>query len=118
AQEKLKFEPLSEDERNIVETSYYTYLDDSDSPMGLDQEYEGALEHSSQLLKDGGRYSVHNPDFLTGANISVAITDEFMRAVENDDEYSLRFPDVENYDEGEMGDYNQYWHEIGDVREW
>lgn len=48
--------------------------------------------------------SVHHPDILdfinikndptqvTGANISVRYTDEFLRAVENDEEYELRFP--------------------------
>ena len=41
--------------------------------------------------------AVHNPDFLTGANISVCLTKEFMEAVENDDYYELRFPDVEKY---------------------
>ena len=37
-------------------------------------------------------YSVHNSEFLTGANISVCLTNEFMEAVENDAEYELRFP--------------------------
>src|SRR5699024_708092 len=32
--------------------------------------------------------------------------------------YTVRFPDVENYSDAEMRDYNEYWHEIGDVREW
>ncbi|WP_442961058.1 LAGLIDADG family homing endonuclease [Pseudogracilibacillus sp. SO30301A] len=41
-----------------------------------------------------------------------------MEAVENDDEYELRFPNVENYSEEEMRAYNEKWHEIGDVREW
>src|SRR5690625_4116340 len=118
AQEKLKFEPLSDVERNIIDTSYYTFLDDKDSIWGLDWDDKPALEYSSQLRRDGGRYSVHNPDFLTGANISVAITKEFMQAVENDEEYALRFPDVENYDEDEMTAYNESWHEVGDVREW
>lgn len=109
AQEKLKFEPLSEVEKTIYE-GYF------EVPKAyVDKEAE---EYSEQLLKDGGRYSVHNPDFLTGANISVAITDEFMRAVENDEEYALRFPDVENYDDEQMASYNEYWHEVGDVREW
>lgn len=75
-------------------------------------------KYALDLLEDGGRYSVHNPDFLTGANISVAITDEFMQAVENDEEYELRFPDVENYYEQDMATYNASWHEYGDVREW
>ena len=41
-----------------------------------------------------------------------------MEAVENDDWYELRFPDVENYTEEEMNYYNEKWHEVGDVREW
>src|SRR5699024_9138229 len=69
-------------------------------------------------LRDGGTYSVEQPDFLTGANISVTITDEFMEAVENDGDWTLRFPDVENYSEREMAEYNAHWHEVGDVREW
>lgn len=48
--------------------------------------------------------SIHHPDILTfitakdndkdvtGANISVRVTDEFLKAVENDEEYELRFP--------------------------
>ncbi len=69
-------------------------------------------------MRTGGTYSVHNPDFLTGANISVCLTKEFMQAVENDEEYELRFPDVETYSEEEMRIYNEKWHEVGDVREW
>ena len=41
-----------------------------------------------------------------------------MEAVENDAEYSLRFPDVEKYNEEEMNFYNENWQEVGDVREW
>src|SRR5699024_7792627 len=53
-----------------------------------------------------------------GANISVCLTKEFMEAVENDDDYELRFPNVENYTAEEMKEYNEKWHDIGDVREW
>src|SRR5690625_3834585 len=109
AQEKLKFEPLSVGEKASLEI-----LED----VLKENEDEIANEYVSNLLSDGGRYSVHNPDYLTGANISVAITDEFMQAVENDEEYTLRFPDVENYDELDMRLYNREWHEYGDVREW
>ena len=36
---------------------------------------------------------------VTGANISVRLNDEFMKAVENDEDYILRFPcNVTNYD--------------------
>lgn len=110
AQEKLKFEPLTEIERDIYEG--VAGITEGESPVSETR------KHVLQILKDGGRYSVHNPDFLTGANISVAITKEFMDAVENDEEYELRFPDVENYDDEQMAYYNEHWHEVGDVREW
>src|SRR5690606_34173168 len=69
-------------------------------------------------LRTGGTYSVHNSEFLTGANISVCITKDFMEAVENDTWYELKFPDVENYNEEEMKAYNENWHNVGDVRKW
>lgn len=108
AQEKLKFEPLSEIEETALKYAR----------AGAHGPDDDVSEYADELLKDGGRYSVHNPDFLTGANISVAITDEFMQAVENDEDYELRFPDVENYNEQDMATYNARWHEYGDVREW
>jgi ribonucleoside-diphosphate reductase alpha chain len=109
AKEKLKFEPLSAVEKRVLE-----YADDASGTVGD----ETVTNYTRQLLADGGRYTVHNPDFLTGANISVCLTKEFMQAVENDDEYELRFPDIETYNEEEMRAYNERWHEIGDVREW
>src|SRR5690554_6707581 len=109
AQEKLKFEPLSENEVSVLEHA----LTSISIHGGEDEK-----DYAEQTLKDGGHYSVNNPDFLTGANISVAITKEFMQAVENDEEYALRFPDVENYDDEQMRLYNEEWHEVGDVREW
>lgn len=55
---------------------------------------------------------------VTGANISVKVTDEFMRAVENDEEYFLRFPvnlssslmrlySLENYRVNELCEINR-----------
>ena len=41
-----------------------------------------------------------------------------MKAVDNDEDWALRFPDTENYTEQEMADYNEKWSEVGDVREW
>ena len=108
AEEKLKFEPLKDEEKTVLEA--FTWR--------ADLAHTKAYKHAERLLKDGGRYTVHNPDFLTGANISVGITREFMEAVENDAEYALRFPDVENYNDYDMALYNDHWHEIGDVREW
>src|SRR5699024_840789 len=41
-----------------------------------------------------------------------------MQAVENNEDWPLRFPDTENYSEQEMTEYNEKWSEVGDVREW
>jgi len=111
AQNKLKFTPLSDIERETLEDAVKWNEPISDDDGGV-------TDYAEQLLKDGGRYSVHNPEFLSGANISVCLTDEFMKAVEDDEEYELRFPDVENYDADQMAEYNARWHEVGDVREW
>lgn len=109
AQDKLKFTPLTEVERNSLEMTSLALENASD--------YE-TEQHVKKHLSDGGTYSVHNPEFLTGANISVALTKEFMQAVEDDAEYALRFPDVENYSDYDMALYDDKWHEVGDVREW
>lgn len=107
AKAKLKFTPLKEDERLILQSLVEN--------VGTSTE---AGKLAQQKLEEGGTWSVHNPDFLTGANISVCLTNDFMKAVENDEEYELRFPDVANYTEEEMKIYNEKWHEVGDVREW
>ena len=113
ASEKLKFTPLTETEKDL----YQGILNYKNMP-GLGGFTKAAMREAEEKLKTGGTYSVHNPEFLTGANISVCLTKEFMEAVENDDYYELRFPDVENYTEEEMKEYNEKWHKIGDVREW
>lgn len=49
---------------------------------------------------------------VTGANISVKVTDEFMQAVVNDEEYYLRFPVDESVPQGLMIEempYNELW---------
>jgi ribonucleoside-diphosphate reductase alpha chain len=106
AQAKLKFNLLTPDEKATYETAAM-YL-----PEG------SARKQAQQKLADGGNYGVNNEEFLTGANISVAITKEFMEAVENDTEYELRFPDIENYSEYDKALYNDTWHHYGDVRQW
>jgi ribonucleoside-diphosphate reductase alpha chain len=113
AKEKLNFTPLTE-----TEVDLYTSVLNYKHRPGLGGFTEPALREAEEKLRDGGTYSVHNPDFLTGANISVCITKEFMEAVENDEMYELRFPDVENYTPEEMNAYNEQWHEVGDVRKW
>lgn len=113
ARDKLKFTPLTDRERAMYE-AIIRYKNEPDYG-GFTEEI---IKDAEEKLRTGGTYTVHNPDFLTGANISVCLTKEFMEAVENDDEYALRFPDVETYSEEEMRVYNEKWHEVGDVREW
>ncbi|MFA9457261.1 vitamin B12-dependent ribonucleotide reductase [Halalkalibacter sp. AB-rgal2] len=111
--DKLKFTPLSE----VEEAMYQGIVNYKaiDGQGGFDPK---VIKEAEEKLHTGGTYSVNNSEFLTGANISICLTKEFMSAVENDEEYALRFPDVENYSEAEMADYNEKWHDIGDVREW
>ncbi|RSL34546.1 vitamin B12-dependent ribonucleotide reductase [Salibacterium salarium] len=111
--EKLKFTPLSPTE----EALYQGVLNYKEIPGqgGFDSK---VMQDAEEKLNTGGTYSVHSPEFLTGANISVCLTNDFMKAVENDEEYELRFPDVENYSPEEMMQYNEEWQDCGDVREW
>ncbi|WLR60484.1 vitamin B12-dependent ribonucleotide reductase [Guptibacillus hwajinpoensis] len=113
AEDKLKFTPLSESERSM----YQSILNYRSIP-GTGGFEEKVMQDAQDKLATGGTYSVHNPDFLTGANISICLTKDFMDAVENDSEYELRFPDVENYTKEQMAFYNENWHESGDVRDW
>ncbi len=113
AKEKLKFKPLSETERDL-----YQGVVNYKSIPGQGGFTDKVIKDAETKLIDGGTYSVHNPEFLTGANISVTITKEFMDALDTNSDFELRFPDVENYDIEEMDIYNSEWHEFGDVREW
>lgn len=113
AMDKLKFTPLTGQEKAM----YQGIINYKHIP-GLGGFDEKIIKNAEEKLRTGGNYSVHNPEFLTGANISVCLTNEFMEAVENDAEYELRFPAVETYEAKEMAHYNEEWHKVGDVREW
>lgn len=113
AKEKLKFTPFTEQE-----LAMYQGIVNYKQIPGYGGFNEKIINDAEEKLATGGNYSVHNSEFLTGANISVCLTKEFMNAVENDAEYELRFPDVESYDHDEMRIYNEEWHKVGDVREW
>ncbi len=113
AQEKLKFTPFTEQEIQM----YQGIVNYKQIP-GSGGFSEKIIKDAEQKIVTGGTYSVHNPEFLTGANISVCITKDFMQAVEEDGVYELKFPDVESYNEEEMKIYNEEWHKVGDVREW
>ena len=113
AEEKLKFTPFSSDELSMYE-SILRYKN-FPGKGGFSNEI---IADAEAKLRDGGLYSVHKPDFLTGANISVTLTDDFMQAIEDDAAWDLKFPDVENYTPEEMAAYNADWPVVGDVREW
>lgn len=113
AKDKLKFTPLTEQEKAM----YQGIVNYKNIP-GYGGFSEDIIAHAEETLETGGTFSVHNPEFLTGANISVCLTKEFMEAVEKDTVYELRFPDVEGYSAEEMKIYNEEWHKVGDVREW
>lgn len=107
ARNKLKFIPLTTTETKI----YESLIDSSDTPDDM-------REYAKDKLLDGGTLEVNDEEFLSGANISVTLTKEFMEAVENDTTFDLRYPDLENYNEAEKAYYDKHWHEVGDVREW
>ncbi|ARD46824.1 vitamin B12-dependent ribonucleotide reductase [Sporosarcina sp. P33] len=113
AYEKLNFKPLTAQEEAMYQgITNYKHIPGQGG-------FNAAIIRDAELkLQDGGTYTVHNPEFLTGANISVTLTDDFMKAVEENADYDLRFPAVENYSPEEMAYYNEQWHEVGDVREW
>ncbi|AZU63306.1 vitamin B12-dependent ribonucleotide reductase [Neobacillus mesonae] len=113
AKDKLKFTPLTSQE-----IAMYQGIVNYKNIQGYGGFSEGIIADAEEKLATGGNYTVHNPEFLTGANISVCLTKDFMEAVENDGEYELRFPYVEHYTEEEMKIYNEEWHKVGDVREW
>ncbi|WP_377892118.1 vitamin B12-dependent ribonucleotide reductase [Alkalihalobacillus sp. R86527] len=113
AEDKLKFTPLTETERSMYQ-SILNYR----SIQGYGGFDEKVIQNANEKIRTGGTYSVHNPDFLTGANISVCLTKDFMDAVDKNEYYELKFPDVENYTKEQMEIYNQKWHESGDVRDW
>lgn len=111
--EKLKFTPLTE-----VENTMYQGVLNYKAVPGQGGFDEKVFREAEEKLELGGTYGINNSEFLTGANISICLTKEFMDAVENDLDYPLRFPDVENYSKEEMAAYNREWHKSGDVREW
>ncbi|MFW5838361.1 MAG: vitamin B12-dependent ribonucleotide reductase [Bacillota bacterium] len=112
AKNKLKFVPLSDEEVEINE-----YILEA-SKKSSDIFSKRIVDTAFERLNKGGHYEVNNPEFLSGANISVAITKEFMQAIENDDDYQLRFPDIDNYNDEQKRIYDEEWHRVGDVRQW
>ena len=112
AKAKLRFVPLNESEIQINE---YILNQANINPGIFSKEI---VDSAFERINKGGHYEVNNSEFLSGANISVAITKEFMDAVDKDEDYDLRFPDVDTYKGEEKQIYDEQWMHVGDVREW
>lgn len=80
------------------------------------------ISHTAESLlirdKNGNPVGVQDTQFMTGANISVLVSDDFMKAVESKSTWTLRFPDVDNLTPEQKDYYNSHWHENADVRHW
>lgn len=68
--------------------------------------------------KNGKPVGVLDSKFMTGANISVLTSHDFMNAVEQDLDWELRFPDLENLTPEQKVIYDTEWQGMGDVRKW
>ncbi|MGB7593982.1 MAG: vitamin B12-dependent ribonucleotide reductase [Erysipelotrichaceae bacterium] len=107
ASKKLKFTPLNRVEKEM----YESLVENKATPDHIS-------EYAREMLTNGGKLEVMSPEFLSGANISVTFTKEFMDAVANDLPFELRFPDLERFTPQQKEAYDLRWHEVGDVREW
>lgn len=112
AKEKLKFIPLKPIEKEIYET-IVTNFEKNKKHCSVN-----IYEEAKEKLKEGGRFEVNTPDYLSGANISVTLTEEFMDAVEHNKMFELVFPDLDKLNSEEKEFYDKNWHNIGDYREW
>ncbi|MDR1781453.1 MAG: vitamin B12-dependent ribonucleotide reductase [Bacilli bacterium] len=108
AKEKLIFVPIEQNEKDFLEK---IEENGKDLPSDL-------IDEIKQKLLVGGHYEVDNKDFLSGANISVTLTKEFMEAIENNDYFELRYPDLDILTPEQKAFYDQEWHHMGDIREW
>ena len=108
ANRKLKFIPLSSDELKM-----YQQVIENDEFKNT-----GLYQKAKMLLENKGKYTVNDEHFLTGANISVAISKDFMDAVENNTVWELKYPDIQKFSKEQKEFYDSQWHKIADVRVW
>lgn len=95
------------------ELEAYQYIQNNSKSFSKD-----TVNLASSRLRNNGVWNVMSPEFLSGSNISIAISDEFMKAVKEDKEWILKFPDIDNYTPEQKEWYDNNWHKYGDVREW
>ncbi len=103
---KLRFKPLSDLQKEM----YQLLINHNPNHHNL--------TNITKELSEGGKWEVVDPDFLSGANISVCLTNDFMEAVRKDEMWAFRFPDINNYDLKEKAYYDEHWSNVGDVRHW
>lgn len=108
ATKKLRFEAILPAEKQLLEA-----IIENENTVALH-----IVETARKKLLDGGEWKVNRPEFLSGANISVTISHAFMQAVENDAQWTLQFPDLDNYSQEEKEQYDALWHTIGDIKQW
>jgi len=108
ANKKLKFEALTKEERQT-----FAIIINNETLFT-----EEVVENAKNKLAIDGTWKVIKTDFLTGTNISVTISDEFMKAVAENDKWKLRFPHLDEYTPTQKQGYDEHWNKIGDVHVW
>jgi ribonucleoside-diphosphate reductase alpha chain len=69
--------------------------------------------------ESGKPIDVVDKQFMTGANISVLITDDFMEKVKSGGMWELKYPDLENLSEEQKEIYDKEWERMpGLIKEW
>ena len=108
ASKKLKFTPFTNEELLYFQKIVY-HKDIFDKKT---------LQETEEKIKLGGKYETINPDFLTGANISITLSNKFMQALKNNEEWHLQFPDLEKLSTEEKDFYDKNWHNIANIDDW
>ena len=113
AKKRIKFVPIPAKEKAVLEV-----VAQYENVPGTGGFTSKQIKEAKDKLAKGGTYKVENDQMLTGANISVAISDDFMEAVKNDADWTFRYPDIDNYDGEEMAEYNEKYADLADPRDW
>ncbi|WP_342252590.1 vitamin B12-dependent ribonucleotide reductase [Spiroplasma endosymbiont of Amphibalanus improvisus] len=108
AHKKMKFKANTDSEQEI-----YDEILKNDNLFN-----DSVINRIKEKQNNGGEWIVENHNFLSGANISVAISDKFMKAVKENDIWELKFPDIANLSIEDKKFYDENWQAIGDVEEW